>query len=283
MEQLCIGYIFMSPTLTEEEKIFLKVAKKKNIKLIMFNVADKLIEKEIEKKARQCDIIFNNTAGYIALEILKTLENIGIKTVDSSKVYYYTEDKWMFFLKCKEHGIPTPDTILLSGNLNSAKKELEEFGRWPVILKLVQGEHGEFVKKADAIDEAMPIIRELWEKRCERLPVIGQEFIRSPSYRVTVIGDKIVQTALKYNYGWKSTGVYAEKIGKFEVDRELEKLVKKIIKVCKIKICGIDFLKRDNKWFVIEVNAEPSFEFFEDEMEMIIEKVIDFIKKEIKS
>jgi len=35
------------------------------------------------------------------------------------------------------------------------------------------------------------------EKRRGKLPIIAQEFIKSPSYRVTVIGNKIVQTTLK--------------------------------------------------------------------------------------
>ena len=108
MKKVNIGYIFSSPFLTKEEKIFLRVGKKKNVNLIMFNLAKKLTKEELEEKAKKCDIIFNNTAGYLALEIVKMMEGLGKKVLDTSKTFYYTEDKWMFFLKCREHGIPTP-------------------------------------------------------------------------------------------------------------------------------------------------------------------------------
>ncbi|HLC87362.1 MAG TPA: ATP-grasp domain-containing protein [Candidatus Nanoarchaeia archaeon] len=282
MKKVTIGYIFDTLKPDKEEDLFIKLAKKKGINLVMFNVRDEISEEEIEEKAKECDIIFNNTAGYMGLEMLKTFEELGKKTVDSSNVYYYSEDKWMFYLKCKKDKIPTPETILLSNNARSIKKELKEFNQWPVILKRIEGEQGEFVQKADNVKEAIEVIEELWKKGNQHLPIIAQELVKSHTYRVTVIGSKIVQTALKDGHGWKATAVYANKVDKFEVDKELEKLVEKIIKMVKINICGIDFVKKEGKWVVLEVNAEPSFEFFEDEHQKIINEVLDFIIKEVK-
>ncbi len=53
------------------------------------------------------------------------------------------------FLKCKEHNIPTVETILLPENIESAKKELKKFNKWPVILKRIEGCMGDFVERAD--------------------------------------------------------------------------------------------------------------------------------------
>jgi len=278
MQEVKIGYIFDRNKPDVEEKIFLRLAKKKNIDLIMFNVEDFFNEDKIEEQIKKCDIVFNNTAGYFALELVKTIEALGKKVIESSEVYYYTEDKWMFFLKCKEHNIPTPDTKLLSDNLNSARKELEEFNHWPIILKRVEGCQGDFVEKAENANEAISLIKKFWKKGNERLPILAQEFIKSPSYRVTTVGNKIIQTALKESHGWKSTAVYAEKLDKFDVDKSLERLVKKILKSCKLNICGIDFLKKENKWIVLEVNSAPSFQFFIEEQEKIIDQVLDFLK-----
>ena len=176
--------------------------------------------------------------------------------------------------------MPSPDTILLSGNINNARKELKEFGRWPVILKRVTGTMGEYVGKAKGIGEAELLIRKFWKKGSEKLPIIAQEFVKSPSYRVTVIGNKIFQTALKRNKaGWKATGVYAKKFEHFEVDRKLERIIKKIMKFLDIKVCGIDMLKRDGKWFFLEANAQPSLDFFEEEREKITEAVLNLLIK----
>ncbi|MBU3906813.1 MAG: ATP-grasp domain-containing protein [Nanoarchaeota archaeon] len=282
MVKTTIGYIFHGLKLSDEDKDFIRLAKKKNINFLLFNLSEEISEKEIEKKAKKCDLIFNNTAGYLALELLKTFEELGVKTIDKSKVFYYTEDKWMFYLKCKEHNIPTPDTILLPVNLNAAKADLEKFNNWPVILKRVNGEQGEFVEKADNKKQAVELIKKFWENGKEKLPIIAQEFVKSPSYRLTIVDGKIVQTALKDGHGWKATAVYAEKVGKFQPDSKLIDLAKRITKISGIKICGLDFLKKGDNWLVVDINAEPSFEFFEDEMEKLIGIVLDFLKKYAK-
>ncbi len=283
MKKLVIGYLWSGNKPGKDEKIFLKLAKEKGIKLIMINTIKDIDENALEKKLKGCKLVFNNTAEDCALEYVKTLEEWGKKVIDSSESYYYTEDKWLFFLKCRENRIPTPDTILLCENINFAKKELKKFNRWPVILKRVEGTCGEFVKMAQNMKEADRALKKLWKKSVEKQPLIAQEFIDSPSYRVTLIGRKIVQTALKQNKsGWKATGIYAKKFDKFKVNHKLKKLVKKIRKVSKIKVCGIDFVKKGKKWLVLEVNAQPAFDFFEDEREKLICLTLKLLIKEAK-
>jgi RimK family alpha-L-glutamate ligase len=224
-------------------------------------------------------VIFNDTGEEIAYELVKTLEQLGKKVVEKSIVTYYPEDKWIFSLMCKKNKIPTPKTILLPTDLKSAEKELNDFNKWPVVLKRVYGNRGEFVERAKNIKEAMKIINHFWEKGNERLPIIAQEFVPSDSYRVTIIGNEIVQTALKKRHGWKATGCSTERFHKFKVEPELEKIAKRLVKISGIKICGIDFAKKDGKWLVIEINAEPSLKMFDCEHEKLIEKVFKLLLK----
>jgi RimK family alpha-L-glutamate ligase len=284
MKKVTIGYIFNEPYLRKDEKFFLKVAKEKNIDLVMINSNKDLSEEEIEKDIKKCDIFFNNSAEDFSFEIAKTIEELGKKVIDSSKNLYYDEDKWMFFLKCQKHKIPTIRTILLSKNISTVKKELEKFNSWPVILKRIQGTMGEYVDKAENIREAEKIINRFWKKGSERLPIIAQEFVPSQSYRVTTIGNKIVQTAIKRSKGWKATGVYIKdcNMEKFEVDKKLRKIVDKVIKVFGMKICGIDLLKKGNNWLVLEINSAPGLDFFDKEEKMLVGEILDFLKKEIK-
>lgn len=282
MEKINIGYLYGNLKLSKEDQIFLELAEKKNINLVMLNIANDMGEEEIEKKAEVCDLIFNNTAGELAIEVSKTLEELGKVVIENPKVYYYTENKWMFYVKCKKNKIPSPKTILLPCRLGGVKRELVKFNGWPVVLKKISGEQGEFVEKAENVEEALVIIAKFWEKSVDRAPIIAQEFIRSKSYRVTVIGDKIVQTTLKDGHGWKATAMYSEKLESFEMNEELEKLVKKIVNVSKMNICGIDFMKRGDEWLAVEINAEPSFELIEGDTEMIISEVLDFLKKKFE-
>ena len=277
-----IGYIFCERRLGADEKAFLDVAKRKNIDLVMFNINRKINEKELENKAEKCDIIYNNSAEEFAQEFVKTLEQLGKKVVDSSRKYYYNEDKWIFFLECKMNKLPVPETILLSENIELAKSELKDFNHWPVILKRTQGTCGEFVDKANTLTRAEEIIKKFWKKGGQKSPIIAQEFIKSNSYRVTTIRDSIAQTAIKKNNGWKCTGVYGKKFKKFRIGKRLNKIIAKILKIVKIKVCGIDFLKKGNKWLILEVNTSPALDFFPEEREELVEKILDSLIKDIK-
>lgn len=281
MKKVVIGCIFKGRTLGEDEGTFRRLAKKKNVEMVFLDFTRDLDKKELKEKIKRCEIIYNNSAEDFSIEFEKTIEALGKKVIDHSKSYYYSEDKWIFYLKCKENNIPTPETILLSENLNILKREIKNFGHWPLVLKRVEGTCGEYVEKAGNINRAIKIIHK-WRKENKLIPIIAQELINSPSYRVTVIGKNIIQTALKTNKGWKATGVYAKKFKKFEIDKPLKKIIKKLIKISTLKICGIDFLKKDNKWFVLEINSAPAFDFFESEREKIISKVIDLLKKEAR-
>lgn len=264
--------------LGKEEKIFSKIAKKKKINLVLINISKESDERDIEKKIKKCDIIYNNTGEDFGIEIAKTIQELGKVIIDPPETYYFTEDKWIFFLKCRKHNIPVPDTVLLSENMQLAKAELKKFGRWPVILKRVYGTWGNFVEKAENLGQAEKIVKKFWKSNPERLPIIAQEFIRSPSYRVTMIDGKVVQTAIKENLGWKSTGLYAKRFKRFKPDKELKKIIQKVNKFSKIGICGIDLLKKGDSWIVLEINSEPGFDFFLNEREKLLGKVLDFLK-----
>jgi RimK family alpha-L-glutamate ligase len=283
MRRLTLGYIHFGEVLDDEDRIFLKLAKIKKIELIRFNAFYEIDENELAKNVKKCKIILNNSAEVAAVELAKTIQILGGKVIDSPNTYYYPEDKWMFFVECKKNHIPTPETILLSEKMKIASQEVKKFSRWPLILKRVSGTCGEYVGRADNFEEVKKVIEKFWKKGSEKLPIIAQEFIHSPTYRVTVIGDEIVQTILKKNSNWKATGVYAKRVRRFKVDKDLKSLIKKILKVTKIKISGIDLLKKDNKWLVLEINAQPAFSFVETEKEKLIKKVFKFLIKEAKN
>jgi len=298
MKKPIIGYIYTGQNLTSEEIIALELLKNKNFELIFFNVSKKLKISQIKDKIIKCDLFYNSTGEDYAIEFVKIIEGMGKKVIDSSECYFNNEDKWKFFIKCKEDNISTPKTILLADSTNEIKKQLDEFDQWPVIIKRSIGTMGEYVEKADNIEQVEQIIKK-FKKREEKenkrnktkiknyniqpnnkIHLIAQEFIKSPSYRVTIINNKILQTAIKKNKGWKSIGVYGKKFEKFAVDKELKKIVDKIINVTKMNICGIDFLKKGNKWVALEVNSAPAFDFFKDEEKMLVEAALDCVAEQ---
>ncbi len=280
MKGIVIGYLH-SGNLDKDTELFLKIADARKIKVILLDIAKNHINEEISK-LDECDIIYDGSGEEFSVEWIKKLEDRGKKVVESSKAIS-DENKWNFYLKCVKHKIPMPETILLSSDIETAKEELVKFGKWPVVLKRVVGTWGEFVERAMNIDEAVKIIDEFDAKSKVKYNKLAQEFVASFSYRLTYIGDEIVQTAIKENNSWKCTGVYAKSFKKFDVDDELRDITEKIMKMSDVKVGGIDLLKKDGKWLVIELNTMPALDFFEDEREMIVGKIIDFLLKSAKS
>jgi len=278
MSKVTIGFITNHRLPDLEDKKFLRIAKKIGINLIVFNAALKFDLDLIKEDAKKCDLILNDEADYISLELAKSLEVLGCKVIEVSKSFYYTEDKWIFYLKCLENKIPVPKTTLLSTDLISIKKELKDFNQFPVVLKRVEGFHGDFVDKADNAGEAITIIKRFWEKGENHFPILAQEFVDSDSYRVMTIGGKVVQTAIKKSDNWKATGGSAMRFWKFKIDPELRQILNKLKKITDIAICGNDFAKKDGKWVVIEVNAQPSYKFFDSEVNLVIEKSLKYLK-----
>jgi len=276
MKQTVIGYIYSSKIGRNGES-FLKIAKMKDIDVILFDISAEIDERNLAEMD-VCDVIYNDSGEDYAIFFTKIFESMGKIVVESSKAFY-DENKWNTFVKCKKFNIPTPRTILLSNDIEIAKQQLIEFCEWPVIIKRVIGTWGEFVRKAENLDQAVLVIQELFDKGGKKFPLIAQQFVESSSYRVTFIGKEIVQTAIKENNSWKCTGVYARNFKRFDVDDDLKEIVNKIMDNFNINICGIDLHLNDGKWYVIEVNTEPALDFFEDEREILINKIIDLLVK----
>ena len=281
-KSLEIGYIYYGTHLKKDEKIFLKVAKLKGVKLILINTFKKLDLKRLKNRVKNCKIIFNNSAEDKAFKIVKFLEKEKKIVIESVRSYYQDENKWGFYLKCVKKKIPTPRTILLSKNIQDALNELKNFGKFPIVLKRIYGCCGEFVDKADDLEDAKIIIERFEKKSKNYIPVIAQEFIKSPSYRVLVINKKIMQAIVKRRGFWKKTGVYTKDFNKFRLSPKLVKLVNKIYNSFSIKVCGMDLFKKNNKWMVLEVNSTPSLDFIEEEHQRIIEQVMKLLIKEAK-
>src|SRR3989344_2162340 len=156
-KRVVVGLLYTGKNLGNEEKIFLKLAKKKNVTLVLINLLKKFNEEKFEKDVKKCDVVYCCSAEDYVLEPLKTVEALGVNVIDSSWINYYVEDKWLFYIKCKKQKIPTPDTILLSSNPSTAKTELREFGRWPIVMKKIFGSCGECVEKANNLEEAVKL------------------------------------------------------------------------------------------------------------------------------
>ena len=264
-----IGYIYDTDELTKEDEMFLDAVNQMKHKVVLYSVTKSL------DRLPKCDVAINNSAETTAHELAKTLEYYGTKVVNPSNSYYYSEDKWLFYLKCKELGLNVPETKLLPVTINGCRDVVEDMGK--VVIKNVMSDNGDLVEKADDIEEASKIIKIFRER--DNAPLIAQQFLKNSNkvYRVTIIGNEIVQAVIRKSTYWKCTSARQKKDYKrFDVPKQLAKQCLQLSKKLKLPWCGIDLLEDNGKFYFLEINSAPGMDFIDSDVKMLYEKLIDF-------
>ena len=275
-----LGIICVEQDKKTDKKLFNSLQEK--FEIILFPIQKDIDFSEMKLKAKDISLVLNNAAywpiTYDSLEIAKTFEGLGKKVIDSTNSLYYHEDKWMFYQTCLKHKLPTPTTYFIPFDILSSPGKLKEIiSSGPLVFKSVLSELGKAVKLARNYKSSLKIIENL-HKSTEHMPMIAQKYIPhgKVSYRITMMGNKIIQGVIKYGKNWKEGKLFwkNEKYRLFKPDRKLVSLCRKTAKAFGIDWCGIDLMKdSDGKWYLIEINSCPGMDF--------IVKDIDRMNKEL--
>ena len=248
---------------------------RKKFRLVLFPIQQDIEYAALKAQAKDVRVVLN-TAGdmpntYDALEMIKTFEGMGKHVIDSSRSFYYKEDKWLFYQTCVKHKLPTPVTYYIPRDIIASRAKLRQIlAEGPVVLKGVFSDTGRAVKRALDYEEALHVIKSL-HKKTGLMPLVAQRYIPHGkiSYRVTLAGDKIIQAIVKYGKNWKEGKLFwkNEKYRTFTPDKKLALLCKKTAKAFGLEWCGIDLMKdAQDRWLLIEVNSCPSMDFVLNDM-----------------
>jgi|SRR3989344_1274803 len=286
MDKPNIGVI-CTPRYNNTEKYLFPILKK-TFNLVLFPINEDIDYAFLKKQSQNLKLILN-TAGdqpntYDSLEIVKTFENLGKHVIDSSKSFYYREDKWLFYQTCVKNNLPTPVTYYIPRNINISKTKLKHILEdHHIVFKGAFSDTGRAVKKASNFEEAEKVIKEL-RKKINVMPLVAQQYVPhgKVSYRITLVGNKIIQAIVKYGKTWKEGKLFwkNEKYRMFKVNKKLEKLSKKVAKVFGVEWCGIDLLKDEaNNWYIIEINSCPSMDFVIKDIKRSNEELVNYLLK----
>lgn len=278
-----IGFIYFKHNKDPSDELLIKLLEKK-AKVIRLPLEEQVDFKEIKQKTEGCKTIFNNTTWtpilFESLELSKTLEELGKKVVDSSHSFFYQEDRWMFYLKCLEHRLPTPKTYLILKETRFNSKLIKDILETkPLVLKAIFSDNGEYIEKVSSYQGFSKKLSQL-SKKVGTSPIIAQEFVPNygKSYRVTLINHKICQAVVKKSDSWKQTGnekkAYLRKV---KITPKLKKLCERASHVFGMEVCGIDLVLHDGKWTLIEVNSCPDLGFINSDKKRLIQKLVDYL------
>lgn len=204
--------------------------------------------------------------SYYALSLIRQLELLGVKSLNSSRAIASAGDKLETLQLLAAKGLPVPKTLLPRFPLDFAALEREL--AYPLVLKPVCGLEGKGVFLCENRAQLADLARWLATFRDSRVQVMLQELVapsRGRDLRVMVIGGKALGAMLrtappggfKANY---SSGGRAEA---YPLDAEIAALAQGAARHLQLEIAGVDLLFAESGYKICEVNSSPGFAGFE--------------------
>ena len=280
-KRLSVGYVYLYNYFLDD---YIIKALEKKLNVIKIPFKEETDFDELKQLTKNCKVVVNYSVSadnvMESLEISKALEELGKKVINSSHSFLYQEDKWMLYLKCLEHKIPTARTFLVARGTRRGSKFIKDFLKsHKVVLKAVYSDCGRCVERVDNYSSFIAKLHKIVKKN-PISPIIAQEFIPNDSrgYRVTVINNKVIQAVVKIGTRWKTTGDSdAEHYRTIKLTKSEKEMCEKTSKILGMGICGLDLVRNNGKLYIIEANSCPGLNWIDKDFPRLIESIANYI------
>ncbi len=220
---------------------------------------------------------------YYGTNVVRHFEAMGIFTVVSSEGISNSRDKWNCFQILTKNQIPVPRTLYAS--FFEFEEQLKTFEGKPIIIKLLEGTHGEGVILSESPQNALATVETL---NAAGVKFLLQEYIEEANgadIRAIVV-DGVVVAAMKRKC---KVGDFRSNLHRggtseiIELSSAEEKIAIKAAKAMGLGFCGVDILQSKNGPLVLEINSTPGLEGIENTSGKNVSKsVIGFIERSKK-
>jgi len=217
---------------------------------------------------------------YYGSSLVRHFQSMGVFCVVEAEPILQSRNKWTCFQILSRAQIAIPKTIL--GNGPDPRAMLERFGPPPVIIKILQGTHGQGVILAETHTSAISTIETL---KTAKVRFIIQEFIaesEGADLRVIVVDGTVVGAMKRQS----KAGEFRSNLHRggssevIELSFQEEKLALRAAKALRLGVCGIDILQSKYGPMVLEANSTPGLEGIETTTGLdISEKIIRYIER----
>lgn len=220
---------------------------------------------------------------FYGTSVVRHFEAMGVFTVVSSLGITNSRDKWTCFQVLAKHQIPMPRTIFAS--FYDFEEQLNTFRGKPIIIKLLEGTHGEGVILTESPQNALATVETLNAAGVKFLLQEYIEEVKGSDVRAIVV-DGVVVAAMKRK---SKAGDFRSNLHRggsseiIELSTAEEKLAIKAAKAMGLGFCGVDILQSKNGPLVLEINSTPGLEGIENTSGKNVSKsVIGYIERNIK-
>ena len=220
---------------------------------------------------------------YRGASIVRHFEAMGVFSIASSKGIVTSRDKWTCFQILAQKGIAMPKTTLGSSPYLDAF--VKDFGDHPIIIKILEGTHGQGVILCENYKNALATAQTL---QSAKVKFVMQEFIaeaQGTDIRAFVI-DRQVVAAIKRtskNGDFRSNLHQGGSAKSIQLSNTEKQLAVAAAKALDLSVCGVDMLASKRGPLVLEVNSTPGLEGIETATGLNISgKIITFIEQQKK-
>lgn len=201
---------------------------------------------------------------YYGTNVVRHFEAMGVFGVASSEGITNSRDKWTSFQILTKNQIPVPRTLFAS--YFEFEEQLKTFSDKPIIIKLLEGTHGEGVILTESTQNALATIEAL---NTAGVKFLLQEYIeesKGADIRAIVV-DGVVVAAMKRKSKAGDFRSNLHRGGTSEIislSSAEEKVAIKAAKAMGLGFCGVDILQSKNGPLVLEINSTPGLEGIEN-------------------
>ena len=212
--------------------------------------------------------------------IVRQFELLGTYCLNSASSITKSRDKLRSLQILANSGFNVPLTAF-ANNSNDFSCFLNQFGQFPVILKLLQSTQGHGVLMAESKQSAESIINCL---KLSGVDLMVQRFIsesKGEDIRAFVVGNKVVASMKRIatNGSFKSNVHQGGKAVSINMDLAEEKLVLKAVETLGLSLAGVDFMRSNEGPMILEINSSPGLHAIETSSGVdIASKIISFIE-----
>ncbi len=217
---------------------------------------------------------------YFGVTLVRHFMQLGVMSVVSPEGILYSRDKWWCFQILAKAGIAVPKTVLgITANLEFL---LQHFNRYPIIIKLLEGTHGQGVILSESYQNALSTIESL---KTANVPFLLQEFIAESNgsdIRVIVVDNTVVAAMKRQSKAddFRSNLHRGGSARSIKLTNEEEAIAIKTARTLKLGVCGVDILQSHRGPLVLEVNSTPGLEGIETTTGInIAKKIISYIER----
>jgi len=216
-----------------------------------------------------------------SLYVSRFVDAYGIPVVNTPETAELCADKVKNSLALSGAGVPTPRTEV-AFTMESALESIERFG-YPVVLKPVIGSWGRLMAKIDSRDAAEAILehKETLGHYEHKIFYI-QEFVEKPGRDIRVVatdGEPVAAMARSSEH-WLTNAAKGATTTEFEVDDEVESLVRDASAAVGGGLLGVDLMETGDSYTVHEVNHTVEFKALNDTTDVDVPAaVIDWLEE----